>query len=133
MKRLSLNSDGAFRTTIHRRTPHAKNNTSTTNRKRMKISRIINFLWCYNDACHIREVKVWSHQSVLQRNALRLSAVRPTMTSGGDTKVRTRRATLTNPHNNPSFFISEASVIFTAFAERTRNITEILERRESYC
>jgi hypothetical protein len=29
MKRLSLNSDGAFRTTIHKRTPQAKNNTST--------------------------------------------------------------------------------------------------------
>lgn len=29
MKRLSLNSDGAFRTTIHNRIPHAKNKAST--------------------------------------------------------------------------------------------------------
>ncbi|CRL02146.1 CLUMA_CG015498, isoform A [Clunio marinus] len=89
MKRLSLNSDGAFRTTIQRRTPHARNKTST-------------------------ETKV---------------TVRPTMTSGGETKVRIRSATLTNPHRSPNFFISDASVIFTAFAERTRNITEILQDR----
>lgn len=48
------------------------------------------------------------------------------MTSGADTKVRIRRRTLTKPHSKPNFFISEASVIFTALAERTRNITEIL-------
>lgn len=66
----------------------------------------------------------------MQRNAFRLSAVRPTITSGGETKVRTRSATLTKPHNKPSFFISEASVIFTAFAERTRNITEILRNEK---
>lgn len=52
------------------------------------------------------------------------------MTFGGDTRVRISSATLTNPHNNPSFFISEASVIFTAFAERTRNITEIPQKGE---
>lgn len=82
---------------------------------------------------HLREVKVWSHQSVLQRNAFKLSAVRATMTSGGETRVRMSRATLTKPHNKPNFFISEASVILTAFAERTRNITEILKGRIWKC
>jgi hypothetical protein len=62
----------------------------------------------------------------LQRKAFRLSAVRPTMTSGGDTRVLINKATLTNPQRRLNFFISEASVIFMAFAERTRNITEIL-------
>ena len=62
----------------------------------------------------------------MQRKAFRLSAVRPTMTSGGDTRVLINKATLTNPQRRLSFFIREASVIFTAFAERTRNITEIL-------
>jgi hypothetical protein len=51
------------------------------------------------------------------------------MTSGGDTSVRINSATLTKPHKMPSFFINDASVIFTAFAERTRNITEILKGR----
>lgn len=74
----------------------------------------------------LREVNVWSHQSVLHRNAFKLSAVRPTITSGGDTSVRINRATLTKPHRMPTFFISDASVIFIALAERTRNITDIL-------
>lgn len=73
----------------------------------------------------------------MQRKAFRLSAVRPTMTSGGDTRVLINKATLTNPQRRLSFFIREASVIFTAFAERTRNITEILyvcemKRRKRY-
>lgn len=62
----------------------------------------------------------------MQRKAFRLSAVRPTMTSGGETRVLINKATLTNPQRRLSFFIRDASVIFTAFAERTRNITEIL-------
>lgn len=74
----------------------------------------------------------------MQRKAFRLSAVRPTMTSGGETRVLINKATLTNPQRRLSFFIRDASVIFTAFAERTRNITEILcetregERRKRY-
>jgi len=72
---------------------------------------------------------VWSHQSVLHRKAFKLSAVRPTITSGGDTSVLISKATLTNPHKRLSFLMSDASVIFTAFAERTRNITDILQKK----
>lgn len=56
--------------------------------------------------------------------------MRPTMTSGGETSVLMSRATLTKPHSRPNFFISDASVIFTALAERIRNITEILGERK---
>lgn len=47
MNRLSLNSDGAFRTTIHKRIPHAKNNASTEN-KRAILSTYIKMLFSYN-------------------------------------------------------------------------------------
>lgn len=40
MNRLSLNSDGAFRTMIHKRTPHAKNRTSTVKEKKQIIEPI---------------------------------------------------------------------------------------------
>lgn len=155
MKRLSLNSEGAFLTTIHKRTPHARNRTSTVLKIRRKNCREdVNWHLQRKDGAKkngkivkinnkkismlrermkkkcLRDVKVWSHQSVLQRNAFRLSAVRPTITSGGDTSVRINRATLTKPHRMPTFFISEASVIFTALAERTRNITDILSREK---
>lgn len=40
IKRLSLNSDGAFRTIIHRRTPQAKNNTSTETREKEILDRV---------------------------------------------------------------------------------------------
>lgn len=33
MNRLSLNSDGAFRTTMHNRIPQTRNNTSTKKQK----------------------------------------------------------------------------------------------------
>ena len=72
---------------------------------------------------------MWSHQSVLHRKAFKLSAVRPTITSGGDTSVLISKATLTNPHKRLNFLMSDASVIFTAFAERTRNITDILQKK----
>lgn len=78
----------------------------------------------------LRDVKHQSHQSVRQRKAFKLSAVRPTITSGGETSVRINNNTLTKPHSNPNFLIKDASVIFTAFAERIRNITEILSQNE---
>ena len=62
----------------------------------------------------------------MHKNAFKLSAVRPTMTSGGLTSVLISSNTLTNPHRRLNFFIREASLIFIAFAERTRKITEIL-------
>lgn len=36
MNRLSLNSDGAFRTTMHSRIPQTRNNTSTKNKHKNK-------------------------------------------------------------------------------------------------
>lgn len=68
----------------------------------------------------------------MHRNAFKLSAVRPTITSGGDTSVLMSKATLTNPHKRLNFLMREASVIFIAFAERTRNITDILREKKMY-
>lgn len=42
-------------------------------------------------AIYVLDVNVWSHQSVLHRNAFRSSVVRPTMTTGGATMVRISR------------------------------------------
>lgn len=55
------------------------------------------------------------------------------MTTGGATSVRTRRKTPTKPQSTPSLLSSDASVILTALAERTRNITEILEFVQILC
>lgn len=71
-------------------------------------------------------VNVWSHQSALQRNAFKSSAVRPTITTGGATIVRTSKPMPTQRQMIPNRFNSVASVILTALAERTRNTTEIL-------
>lgn len=75
---------------------------------------------------HLLDVNVWSHQSALQRNAFKSSAVRPTITTGGATIVRTNNPIPTQRQIIPKRFKSVASVIFTAFAERTRNTTEML-------
>lgn len=40
INRLSLNSDGAFRTIMHKRTPHAKNNTSTKKKDKEERNKI---------------------------------------------------------------------------------------------
>lgn len=82
---------------------------------------------------YLLDVKVQSHQSVLHRKAFKSSAVRPTTTSGGDTTVRINKQTLITPQIIPSLFSSAASVILTALAERTLNITDILKetRRET--
>lgn len=200
MNRLSLNSDGAFRTIMQSRTPHARNNTSTKEAAAIKRKDT----WLESDPLfnqslgsssgtmvsdsspetphssikyrafignrdqstssfssspssvtnnYVLDVNVWSHQSVLQRNAFRSSVVRPTTTSGGATIVRISRNALTAgintrrgddwiqfettylqgeqqqhlpPHRIPRRFNNDASVILTAFADRTRNITEIL-------
>lgn len=45
MNRLSLNSEGALRTIIQRRTPQAKNNTSTVNRINRKKQGKRNEIW----------------------------------------------------------------------------------------
>lgn len=42
MNRLSLNSDGAFLTTIHRRIPHTRNRTSTKKKKKGNTFILIN-------------------------------------------------------------------------------------------
>ena len=50
------------------------------------------------------------------------------ITFGGDTNVRIRRKRTKIPTITPVLLIRSISVIFTAFAERTRNITDILKR-----
>lgn len=75
-------------------------------------------------------VNVWSHQSALHRYAFKSSAVRPTITTGGATIVRTNKPIPTQRQIIPNRFKSVASVIFTALAERTRNTTEILLPRQ---
>lgn len=77
-------------------------------------------------AKYLLEVNVWSHQSALQRNAFKSSAVRPTITTGGATIVRTNKPIPTQRQIIPNRFKSVASVILTALADRTRNTTEIL-------
>lgn len=76
-------------------------------------------------------VNVWSHQSALQRYAFKSSAVRPTITTGGATIVRTNKPIPTQRQMMPNRFNRVASVIFTALAERTLNTTEILFQREN--
>ena len=76
-----------------------------------------------------RVVKLWSHQSVRQRYALRSSAVRATITTGGATNVLMLRNTLNVRTMIPSRFSRLASVIFTAFADFTRKITDILQAK----
>ena len=51
------------------------------------------------------------------------------MTLGGDTKVRIRRKSTKIATMTPVLLIRSMSVIFTAFAERTRKITEILKKK----
>lgn len=97
---------------------------------------VANCLWCCQDVKnqmlqkktkkYSLVVNVWSHQSALQRNAFKSSAVRPTITTGGATIVRTSKPMPTQRQMIPNRFNSVASVIFTALADRTRNTTEIL-------
>lgn len=75
---------------------------------------------------NLLDVNVWSHQSVLHKYAFKSSAVRPTITNGGATIVRTSKQIPMHPQMIPKRFNNAASVILTAFAERTRNITEML-------
>ena len=51
----------------------------------------------------------------------------PIITFGGDTKVRMSRKSTKIATITPVLLIRSMSVIFTAFAERTRNITDILK------
>ena len=46
---------------------------------------------------------------------------------GGETRVRTMRKRTNIPTIAPSLLIRSMSVIFTAFADLTRNMTEILK------
>ena len=71
-------------------------------------------------------VKEWSHQSLLQSQAFKSSDVRLTMETGGATRVLITRSAVNIPTIIPRRFIRSRSVILTALAERTRNITEIL-------
>lgn len=63
----------------------------------------------------------------MHKNAFKSSAVRPTTTWGGATIVLTSSAMPTKPQSIPIRLSKDASVILIAFAERTRNITEILQ------
>lgn len=76
---------------------------------------------------HSQVVKEWSHQSVLQRYAFKSSVVRPTITTGGATKVLITKKMLKTATIIPRRFNRLISVILTAFAERTRKITDILK------
>lgn len=145
-----MNSDGALRTTIHNRTPQAKNRTSTRKQKEEKekqrkkeINSIENLLSTRVASSsstvrdsqlnrhieYILDVKVWSHQSVLHRNDFKWSSVRPKITTGGATNVLISNATPTKQQSIPNFLINEASVILIALADRIRNITDILRNK----
>lgn len=68
INRLSLNSDGAFRTMIHKRTPQAKNNTSTVNTLKIGeinsiTERVTNKKWCVYTSI---ENKSKIHRSILR-------------------------------------------------------------------
>ena len=56
----------------------------------------------------------------------------PVMTMGGATSVLMRRRRTKQPTMTPKRLIRSMSVIFTALAERTRNITEILKDHECF-
>lgn len=78
----------------------------------------------YKNYLHV--VKEWSHQSVLHRYAFKSSLVLPTMTAGGATNVRIARSTQATPTMMPIRRRRYMSDIFTAFADRTWKITDIL-------
>lgn len=75
---------------------------------------------------YLHVVKEWSHQSVLHKYAFRSSLVLPTMTAGGATSVRMASNTHATPTITPIRRRRYMSDIFTAFADRTWNITDIL-------
>ena len=54
----------------------------------------------------------------------------PIITCGGDTNVRISRNRTKIATMTPVLLIRSISVIFTALAERTRNITDILKKYE---
>ena len=56
----------------------------------------------------------------------------PVMTMGGATSVLMRRSRTKQPTMTPKRLMRSMSVIFTALAERTRNITEILKDHECF-
>lgn len=91
-----------------------------------RIDLLFSLFYAYRHYIHSRVVKLWSHQSVRQRYALRSSAVRAMITTGGATRVLMLRNTLNVRTMTPSRFSRLASVIFTAFADFTRKITDIL-------
>ena len=57
----------------------------------------------------------------------------PIITFGGDTNVLIRRKRTKIPTMTPVLLIRSISVIFTAFADRTRKITDILKQQNVIC
>lgn len=78
---------------------------------------------------YLRIEKNRSHHPVGQRSVFKLSAVLPTMTYGGSTRVLINMIRPTTAIISPSLFNRSLSVIFTTFADLTLNITDILRTR----
>lgn len=57
---------------------------------------------------------------------MRLVTSHDNLPFGGDTRVRTMRKSMNIPTMAPSRLMRSMSVILTALADRTRNMTEIL-------
>lgn len=54
------------------------------------------------------------------------------MTMGGETKVLMRRKRTKTPTTTPRRLIKSMSVIFTALADFTLNMTDILQKKEDF-
>lgn len=105
---------------------------NVSKKKKKKNSRLNVFTEiCLCVIFYLLVVNVWSHQSALQRYAFKSSAVRPTITTGGATIVRTNKPIPTQRQIMPNRFSNVASVIFTALADRTLNTTEILFKKKN--
>lgn len=90
----------------------------------------------FNESClqnivysHIEKNR--SHHPVGQRSVFKLSAVLPTITYGGSTRVLINIINPTTAIISPSLFNRSLSVIFTTLADLTLNITDILRTRLS--
>lgn len=92
------------------------------------VDRFQKYYFCMNFQYlfYLRIEKNRSHHPVGQRSVFKLSAVLPTMTYGGSTRVRINMIKPTTVIINPSLFNKSLSVIFTTLADLTLNITDIL-------
>jgi hypothetical protein len=79
--------------------------------------------------CRPTATLLWSNKQSVLYNSVLVRVSLYCWPSGGETRVLMRRKSTKMPRMMPSLLIRSMSVIFTAFADLTRNITDILQKR----